>query len=85
MMNTRQREHCFSAPLLHQLWWDHGDSGKGSVLSVGLNRTERDKRLARAALRNHGTSSGLLPTSDQTHDGENLRRIRFPKELADHG
>jgi hypothetical protein len=51
---------------------------------MGLNGSQRDQRLARTALGNHRSCAGLLPASDQTHDGERLSWIRFPKELANH-
>jgi hypothetical protein len=49
---------------------------------MGLNGTQRDKSFACTTLRYHGTSSGLLPTPDQAHDGEGLSGIRFAEELA---
>jgi hypothetical protein len=76
--DTRQGKDRFPAPLLDQLRWDHCESGKGPVLSVGLNGSQRDQRLARTTLRNHSTRAGLLPAPDQAHDGESLSRIRFP-------
>jgi hypothetical protein len=82
--NTRQREDRFSTPFLDQLRWDHRESRKGQVLSVGLNGTQRDQRLARTTLGNHRSCSGLLPAPDQAHEGERLGRVRLPKELAYH-
>ena len=83
--DMRQREDCFPAPFLDQLRWDHCESRKAPVLSVGLNGNQGDQRLARTTLRNHGTRSGLLPAPDQAHDGERLGWVVLPKELADQG
>jgi hypothetical protein len=52
---------------------------------MGLHRTKGNQCLARTALRDYGTRASLLPTPDQTHDGESLSGIRFAKELANDG
>jgi len=49
-----------------------------------LRLLNRKGYLTPFPFRNHSTRAGLLPSSDQAHDGEGLGRVRFAKELANH-
>jgi hypothetical protein len=46
-----------------QLRRNHGEGGEGLAAAVHVNSTKRDERLARATLRNDGSSARLIPVS----------------------
>ena len=52
----------FSAPLVGNLGRSHHQGGIRAARGVRVNGVKSDKCLAGAALRNHGGSTGLLPT-----------------------